>query len=100
MASLNSIQSEHAALFSGIGDNEATIISGSSPEDIKFSNTELRRRLGIPEDESMANYKNLHAIGLGGIGAVFAGSAGYISASMPKYFAKQRLRAGLDARST
>ncbi|MBR2912175.1 MAG: serine/threonine protein kinase, partial [Lentisphaeria bacterium] len=74
MASLNSIPSENAALFTGIGDNEATIISGTSPEDIKFSNTELRRRLGIPGDEQMANYKNLHAIGLGGVGAVYAGN--------------------------
>ena len=74
MASLNSIPSDPAAFSPGIGDNEATIISGSSPEDIKFSNTELRRRLGIPEDEKMANYKNLHAIGLGGVGAVYAGN--------------------------
>ena len=74
MTSLNPILSEQAESCPGIGDNEATIISGSSPEDIKISNAELRRRLGIPEDERMTNFKNLHAIGLGGVGAVYAGN--------------------------
>ena len=57
-----------------IGDNEATIVSGTAPEDIKFTHSELRNRLGIPEDEMMTNYKNLHPIGLGGVGAVYSGN--------------------------
>ena len=68
------VQTESAELHSVISDNDATIISGSSPEDIQFTNTELRHRLSIPEDERMGNYKNLHAIGLGGVGAVYSGN--------------------------
>ena len=57
-----------------VSDNEATIISGSAPEDIQFTNTELRHRLGIPSDDRMDNYQDLHAIGLGGVGAVYSGN--------------------------
>ena len=68
------VQGDPVELHSAISDNEATIISGSSPEDIQFTNAELRQRLSIPEDECMENYKNLRAIGLGGVGAVYAGN--------------------------
>lgn len=74
LSPLSEISSPSAENNSLCGDNEATIISGSAPEDIAVSSAELGERLGIPSDDRMSNYKNLHAIGLGGVGAVYSGN--------------------------
>ncbi|MBR7104904.1 MAG: protein kinase [Lentisphaeria bacterium] len=64
---------EQTSSVPGVSDNEATLIAGTSPEDISFTPLEMRQRLGLPDDERMSNYNNLHPIGLGGVGAVYSG---------------------------
>ena len=55
-------------------DVEKTIVSGSAPDDVRISTEELRRRLRIPADEKMSNYRDIRPIGLGGVGAVYSGN--------------------------
>ena len=59
--------------FLSTANDDRTIISGSSPEDIQLTNAEIRSVLGIPDDDKMENYRDLHPLGLGGVGAVYAG---------------------------
>ncbi|MBQ9502661.1 MAG: protein kinase [Lentisphaeria bacterium] len=53
-------------------DVEKTIVSGSATDDVTIPSEELRRRLGIPADEKMSNYRDIRPIGLGGVGAVYS----------------------------
>ena len=55
-------------------DVEKTVVSGSASDDIRVSPEELRRRLRIPTDEKMSNYRDIRPIGLGGVGAVYSGN--------------------------
>lgn len=55
-------------------DVEKTIVSGSASDDVRIPTEELRRRLGIPPDEKMSNYRDIRPIGLGGVGAVYSGN--------------------------
>ncbi|MBQ7207476.1 MAG: protein kinase [Lentisphaeria bacterium] len=58
----------------GPGGDDRTIVQGSASGEIRFSAGELRRALGIPDDEKMGNYRGVRPIGLGGVGAVFSGN--------------------------
>ena len=56
------------------GEDNATMIFGDSGETMAQSAAELRRRLGLPDRDDLADYGELHNIGIGGMGAVFSGN--------------------------
>lgn len=55
------------------GEENATIIFESDGGASAPSAAELRRRLGLPERDDLADYGELRNIGIGGMGAVFSG---------------------------
>ena len=67
---------DNASAVSGTApdDVEKTVVSGSASDDVRIPTEELRRRLGIPADEKMSNYRDIRPIGLGGVGAVYSGN--------------------------
>ena len=53
--------------------DDATLVVDPGTEGTPLSASELRRRLGLPEGDSIEDYGELQTIGVGGMGAVFSG---------------------------
>lgn len=56
------------------GEENATMIFGADGGAAAPSAAELRRRLGLPDRDDLADYGELRNIGIGGMGAVFSGN--------------------------
>ena len=59
--------------FPALPGDDPTLVVDPSAAGPELSAEELRRRLGLPEGDRIGDYGELRTIGVGGMGAVFAG---------------------------